>query len=476
MFSIGASAILAIIMIGTKAMSDTLSESALFHRCYTQITSLTAKENNSRLLDVRAGRKKAIDACMEVLQSAQFTGPENKTISNTGDLVAKAVLLNFHRLHSSWFYSKDFPVISWPGHTYDIKNLYDSSTPALYFTRSLFRPNAKASDALTTTDFLRAVRTTMSPATGPATGHTQADYVFSSLFSFAPFGEMLGVEPTGDNVVSFIATKNSAAGSLNLYRSLGGGFLGTNAYLLLNIGGNAIGDYKTDGALKMHRIWGKAVYRDVLCRELPVVRTSDVDSFVDSTSSAPFRTSANCTKCHASHDRLSATIRGMKVTYVGIGDPTGYGQKSRGGNFPAFHAVAQPAETAWPTQSDADYYRRPNTGVLFFRNYEGQLVDQPLSGLPDLGQKLASTTDYNICLAKRYYSYFTGIDVNTGDLEDPDNYPKLTSQDSNHRQIVITLGKNLKTHQSMIQLIREILSLPHYKRSDFGTGGGVVAQ
>ena len=95
-------------------------------------------------------------------------------------------------------------------------------------------------------------------------------------------------------------------------------------------------------------------------------------------------------------------------------------------------------------------------------------MDQPVADVSDLGQKLAAQDDYYLCLTKRYYRYFLGIDVNIGDIVDPDRKTALSGPDLAHRNMVIKLGKTLKQSQSIPQLIRSILSLENYKKSDFG--------
>lgn len=462
------------------AHAQSLSELALLHRCYTQITSLRLKDSDPLAVQVKAGLKTATAACLEVLKTAQFTADGNQTIGDTSSRVAKGVLATFHRLHSSWFYSKDFTIVSWPGHSSDIKDLYDSTTPALYFTRALFKPGTQARDAVTTSENLRAVRSNMNPTNGAETGHPMSDFILSNA-SFAPVGELFGVQPSGNPTVSFptnpVDNPFRPAGTVNMHQSLGGGFLGTPAYLLLNVASlSSYQDYKTDGSLNLHRRWGKAVFHDSLCRELPVVRDADIGQFVDPMSTASFRTANSCTRCHASHDRVSFVIRNFKILYVGAGDPSGLGTKSRGGNFADFHAATRPAEAAWPITADEDFYRRPTNGTFYFRSYNGNLINQTLANVGDLGKTISETDDYYICLAKRYYSYFTGVEVDTGDIADPTHSPQLNSQDIKHRAIVIKLGQNLHTHQSLQQLIGEIINLENYRKIDFGVGSGVNVQ
>lgn len=456
-----------------------LSEVALFYRCYYQITGSRVKANDPLLSSVKNGTTTAINACLQVLNLAKLTNTPNSTLVNSTNPIAKKVLANFHRIHASWFNAKDFPVLSSAGYDLDIKDLYDASAPALYFTRALFKPDVPVKDAITTNNFLTPLRTNNAPTVGPESGHPIDDFVFTNAFNLAPTGELLGMQVAAASVVNFPASgPNKPAGSVNLNMTLGGGFLGTLPYLLLNAGtfpsfGPA---YTTDGALKVHRLWGKAVYKDLLCRELPVIRASDATPLVVPNSSVPFRTTSSCTKCHASHDRISGVVRGMKFVFIGNNDPSKVGQKDRGGNFPTFHDVTQPAETSWSAAVDNNYYRRPTNGKIFFRNYKGDLVDEDVTSVANLGTKVADLDDFYLCIAKRYYSYFTGIDIDNGDLYDPDHTHVLNKAEETHRNIVIQLGLKLKTSQSLTELITNILNSDHYKTSDFGIRSGAHVQ
>ena len=465
--------IITLFSLAFNSQAQILSEQALFNRCYSQITNTRPKKIDPLNQAVKSGQKKAITACLEVLAKANFNSSNNETISDINDPVAKNVLSTFHHLHSTWFYNKDFSTISWPGFAKDSQDLYDSSSPAFYMTRALFKPTALAKDILNSNENLVAVRTNMTPAAGPDSSHPLSDFIFSG-FNFAATGDLLGIKVQSSVIVS--TPKNT---NIDLYQTLGGGYLGTTPYLLLNVGtiNSGLGHlgYKTNGALQTHRKWGKAFFKDTLCRELPVVREEDVVGMVDPKSSVPFRTSTSCTRCHASHDRVSGVVRGLTIAYadIGNGDPTGLGQKKRGGNFPKFHPVVMAAETGWPAVADADYYRRPQNGVLYFRDYQGNLIDQTVTGVQDLASKVTELDDFYICLAKRYYSYFTGIDVDTGDIKDPTRSSVLTSQDERHRDTVISLGKKFKTHQNIQKLISDILNLDQYKKTDFGIKDGI---
>ena len=90
----------------------------------------------------------------------------------------------------------------------------------------------------------------------------------------------------------------------------------------------------------------------------------------------------------------------------------------------------------------------------------------PLTGPADLGQRLAERDDPYICLAHRYFRFFTGVEAYLGD-------PPYLPSDSNSRDVyfrdqVIALGQSLRQSGDLRGLIEAILRSPDYRDSDFG--------
>lgn len=437
------------------AAAGTLTPVALFQRCYTQITQLKVPSNDARLAAVKSGAKDPIAACLEVLDSARWTAGGGTTLGDTSDIVAQAVLKTFQGLHYSWFTAKQYMMLvgsspAWTDGTYDV---LDPSSPALYYTKALFDPNASYKDVVTSPDNLRPIRSTMNPTKGAYTGDSKAAFAGAST-PFVPTGTFLGAAPSGPLV----------AGGVDYGATGGGGYLGTQPYIQLSVGGDL--SFTSDGAVGMPRRWGRDVFQDVLCRTLPVVRETDVGAFVVAGAKAPFRQSSSCVKCHASMDRAAAVVRNFRYTYIAAND--GNSDNAVGVKF---ISPSKPAETSWPSSADGSYASRPPNGVLFYRSYDGTLIDENVSGIADLGAKLAGEDDFYICAAKRYFKYFTGINVETGDIADPAFAGGLSAADMANRQTVINLGKKLRSTQKLRLLIEDILNLPQYKRSDYGLLG-----
>lgn len=447
-----------------SSQAEPLSQLAIFMRCYAQFTQLRASSTDPLYAAVASGSMKAVDACMAVFDRARLTIGA-RTIANPADPVAKAVINNFHNLHANWFQTKAFPNTLGAGPEINNRDLFDSSNPAAYYTKALFGPSVQARFVVTTPQYLRVVRTDNDPAAGVST-YTKADYAFGSAVKFAARGDMIGVEELSRQIWDFSYKVTSSgkvvSGDVAVNDTRGGGFLGSQDYILATV--DEASTFKATGGLGMPRKWARSLFYDALCRDLPAVRQADGNSFVAPTSTVEFRQTANCVKCHASIDRASSVIRNFK--YEIVAGSTLFTPRW-GGFFTDLHPTDMPAETGWPSTVDANYYRRPTRGTFYYRSYNGTLVNVPINSVQELGNQIANTNDFYVCIAKRYYQYFTGIDADIGDLGDPE-HGTLSAEHLIHRNIIIGLGVSLKTHQNLRTLVRDIINHPRYRLSDFG--------
>ena len=113
----------------------------------------------------------------------------------------------------------------------------------------------------------------------------------------------------------------------------------------------------------------------------------------------------------------------------------------------------------------------PPRGKLYFRDYQGQLIDENLANLSEFGQKLAELDDPYVCWAKRYYAYLTGINVEIVD-PGPDDRDLPKDGTGPHREAVYQFGLQLKNHQDPKRLFKEILQSQSYQNVLFGKAGG----
>ena len=95
------------------------------------------------------------------------------------------------------------------------------------------------------------------------------------------------------------------------------------------------------------------------------------------------------------------------------------------------------------------------------------MVDTVVHSFEELGSAIRSQDDYYSCFAKRYYKYFTGINVELGDPGDP-SYPTLNGPEAYHRAQVLAYADRLKSSKSLSQLVFDILNSKEYRMSDYG--------
>jgi hypothetical protein len=394
---------------------------------------------------------------MQILAEANLnpsTGKVASTVSVNGVNESLAVLQNFNSLHLNFTGNSDLQDSVPMGiiHPMLRANL-DETAFALYFTNNLFTPTASVDQIVTGTVPMEAVR---------SNGRYIASFPLPTVTLGVQTGAFLGVMPMPADKLAVSAPSSEGPQKINL--SQGGGVLGDPAYLALNFGGD---ERKPNGGLAMPRRWAKAVYADLLCRSIPVVRLGDGTANIQkttTTSTPPFRFGAKCMQCHATIDGAAGTARNFYFLHS-------YDQGA-GSTWAELLAHTTPTKAAETGVVDADpsWYQRPPNGRFYFRSYDGTLNDSPVVSIADLGSKIAQTNDFYACAAARYFKYFTGITANLQDIGDS-ALPPLTSADLYYRNLVIQMGQNLKAKKNLQSLIREILSSAPYQRESLRTNG-----
>jgi hypothetical protein len=455
-----------VFLVGGQVAAKPLSNLALYRRCHAQLTQNRPDPSSTRYQQVRAGTKNAIAACLEVLNEGELRAGTGQLIRTSENSLA--VLKTFQDLHVSWFFDKDIPDLGSFLQNRGTASIFDATAPALYFSRALFTPSLGIDNAVTENVDLQAIRTVNNPTTFVPTNQTLAGFAFSTA-RFVGLGELQGIREQAQETwpYSYVNNNNNntTTGSTVMYQHRGGGFLGSQSYLMSTVNDAAAASYKSDGGLAMPRRWARNLYADTLCRPLPVARKSDTSSFISAASVVPFRTSASCVQCHASMDRTAGVIRNFR--YLTLGGQNAF-TPSGGAVFPSNYPTNLASQANdWPATPDTNYAHRPNNGVLYYRNYKGDLRDIKVTSLAQLGTALAGEDDFYICAAKRYYKYFTGIDVTLADPNDPDAPLVLSPSEKAQQDNVIAMGLRLKTHKNPMQTIQEILSSENYRQSDF---------
>jgi|GEM_PF-2460533 len=278
--------------------------------------------------------------------------------------------------------------------------------------------------------------------------------------------------------------------SFKLHQHWGGGILGTQMYYIKNTNLGqyvAMGGNTNDKYVSVPRRFTSRIYQDLLCHTLPTLTEADVRNEVDVSSRHGFKTSASCMRCHASFDDLAGVYRNVMVVRSAVNRPTSQPQ-----DIP-YRELGSPVQAAMQFKIDASKVdanatlmdRVKNTfalqapvGRLMYRDHTGALKKTDgISSVSQLGSVIAQSDDFYRCVAKRYYHYFTGIDVN---LTTPDK--DLDAAAKYHKTFVYNLGRILKGDnpknntekaykQNMKALVRQILDSPTFNSRDFAITG-----
>lgn len=432
------------------------TETLRIRRCYALFTSKRIPSNHTLLLQVKNASKTGTQACMDLFDLAQL-GSSNQVDPTNAE--ALLMIRKFQEIHRQFFEVKSYNTSFADGKdaTPNVIDLYEGAN---FLTYVLLKPNTPYSHVVTAPQSYRAIRTSLN-----SPSRILNDVSEPLLFLQGPSkttwtpsvlvdeGTLLGFSPdSANNVPTSLYSSYSAYVGSNVNDHKGAGILGTQAYLLANLGKEG----NPNGTSISYRRWGSNLMKDFLCREMPALRASDVTAFVDTSSSLSYRKSISCNQCHATQDPIAGTIRNhIQVKTVSASS------QINNVHFMASVNVDQGSASTYPLAADTNYYRRPPDGDLRYRSYDGVLINQNLSGLDDLGAKLAQTNDLYVCAAKKYYKFMTGVDINLRDIGDSLSAP-LTTGEQFHRTKIISLGLNLKNHQSLRTLMQEIISSPTF--------------
>lgn len=471
-----------------SALAQKLSNEALYHRCYSQLTGQSSLRS-SHLIEVRSGKKDAIALCLSYLNGITLT------TASTSDL-SISILNQLHQVHRSWFKKGNVldSEVNRDQH-WGTLDVYDSNEPALHITRSLFADSSVA-EVLSRPVSLEGIRSPLvsirqndrriSRFSDPSPNKDGNVFRRSVSLSatepyFAPLiqvGRLTGIRDwtTSVTVPSLVVNPASSGvaeispaeppANFDLHKNYGGGVIGSIPYLIMNFGHSY--QVSFNGTDKLPRRWGEAIVRDFLCRELPVLRNEDVGAYLVKVASVEFRKSTSCLQCHATVDNMALTARNLRL--VGLNNFL-TDTESKSFATIASYSVRSPASfPEWPAISDPSFHFQQPSGHLYFRSYSGSLISLPVSNIQSLGAAITQTKDYYVCFASRYFEYFTGIKVK---LSDPGmNVISKDPLTTEYRDYVIDLGLELKSTGNLKKLISRILASDYYKQANFGFSYG----
>lgn len=83
---------------------------------------------------------------------------------------------------------------------------------------------------------------------------------------------------------------------------------------------------------------------------------------------------------------------------------------------------------------------------------------------------MTETKDYYYCAAKRYFEFFTGIDVALYDQTNPANAEvnrRLSDENKEDRKFVEALGDKLESSQSVREIVKDIMGSKYYRSVNY---------
>lgn len=444
-------------------LNSVTGQKIIFKRCYEQMVREPLDLNSNLYQAVSNGVTKGADACLALFRQAKLTQSGNKRFYDTG--VAQKIFSTFYDFNVSWFGARDLgAAVGTDGNRQDA--IQDPNQPAYYLMKALFGQNVPYSYVLTANESLKAIR------------ETSERYVSDIQFRYPKSqyitkGQIKGIDAHYKETVGFevgpLRQQSRMSGSFNVFEHFGAGLLGSQSYIMLNAGSRL--PYRTDGGLHTMRTLTKNFFDQVLCRELPVVRLDDaIENVAAAESPLPFRNGLACMQCHSTIDPFAWAMRDIYST-VSDGDTYGrnkmnmrnlYVSKFRGS------PIADGPVTEWPDDSPRDFYKHTPWGKLYYRSFDGTLVDQQVNGLGQLGITLANQDAPYVCAAKRYFKFFTGVDANVGDVDYILSEVQLSTKERYYRNFVIKLGKELRNHQSLETMIGRIFASKAYLAPGLG--------
>lgn len=497
------------------AQARKLTSIEIYKRCSVHLSGLSIPLNDQTVRGIKNGTFDPIKECENLLDLGRLNPSGQLIVDNKKSRAVIRTLMKFHR---TWFDVNAIEQIQ--GYSEEIlrgsNDYYDAYEPALTLTRALLAPAVKYRDVVTASYGVKALREDDSrilakygyihknPTRRVNPGITETTPLsFRNLEdAFNPFstrrdptdfltptvtqmGELVGIAPRTEtamtkNVYLVPFDTNGSVGMGNkisglnyqfdMYASHGGGLLGTPVYLLMNFGHpNGV---IANGSTKLPRRWIKNSMESLLCSSFPSLRESDIRSLVIGTASAPFRNGTSCVQCHATMDQAATTARNLVVSgteYVNLVDEA---SNDSGLKYPVVLPRFTPRLSSyyvWSGEPVENFHLQTPSGELFYRSNTGQLVSRRVASIAELGTAFAEQDDFYTCAAKRYFKYFTGVDVSLYDKTNPANSEinrNITERDKQFRLFVENLGLELKSHQSLTKLIMSIINSNYYKSTD----------
>ncbi len=426
------------------------------------------------------------------LSNAVTSNETLKSIRTSSTTKTNYASRNIQSLHFSSYATynasnKDLPLLQ--VREYDTTAQNSKDTYVRNIMTELFRDQLAAATAENDTTKINSIKTSIN--NGINRYKVGKSYILDDSHIVGQ-GELIGIAKRSPLIVPIPPINSSGGVALNtdgfishdLFSHAGGGILGSQMYMMKNsnLGANVpTGGAGTDPFSTVPRRFTSRIYEDLLCHVLPTLSAADAAPEVDLASSHGFKQASSCMRCHSSFDPLAGVYRNTVISISGAAynnnDIENGPAKSYGS--PILTLAKLVPKAAVP--ATAPYAFQGTSGRLFYRDHTGALVKRSLSSIAELGQAIADSDDFYRCVAKRYYHFMTGVDVNLY-AADTD----LDDTGKKHKNLVFQMGRILKGttyanntekttyanyKQSLRLLVKFILDSESFSRRDLGLTG-----
>lgn len=506
-----------------RAQSSNLSaieqELLVYRRCHFQLSGKVIGRQDPRATAIKNGELQGSEACLQLLDEGSLQA--NDRVAANSSEVAKNIIRKMERFHRTWFSSVTVDDIQSYNDEIGLatRDIYDSTEPSLALTYSLLKPNYNVKNLLLDNHGYKALRqddpkvasrigwqvnnpnrgvrgnnqdlarnnVNFSRPGATVLTENEASSVIVQSLPMIETGELYGItaananviapslhiEPLGRGANGFGHNVPGLNFSFNIFGHHGAGLVGSPIYLMMNWGHGFATDM--NGTTKLPRRWSENTLKSLLCLELPALREEDLLSFLRQTSVTPFRAAISCIGCHATLDPMSMVLRNKLLVASDFRPIVNRTQPSAPALLITDYQVNQSSTYHWPSEpneaSASNFHRQEPKGLLYYRGFDGRLVNETVENLNQMGEKLSDQKEFYQCLSKRYVHYFTGYNVHLYDKSDTRNEylnRGLTTKDVRLRAWVEGLATKLHKHQSLQRLLQDILTSDFYKQSAQG--------
>jgi hypothetical protein len=399
---------------GSFADQDRFSISH-YYRCHSIFTRERPSPGDDLLASVSRRERTSTEACMELFSRARFD--ESLTIADPErNAIGQKILRTFKGFHGTWFPNHLTYMTTDGPQTFDIVEL---EAPALFLTRALFDPAFEYRQIVRGSETYEGKRLSVKkpeyfigsvpePKIRIESRALKAGH--ENLVEWKPRwlerGVMVGLKrtPVGQDIlprsVNDLFFPKLSVEPVDIHASLGGGFMGTNSYLTFNMG-RSLGDV-SDGGNSLPRRHARNVIRDILCRELPVVKPEDTIPYLNEVTGVSWAGNKNCMSCHSTMDPMAALLRGAELVIS---------HNDFGSYHVRFHKPVAKPDRKIVLGPAPEYHKTPPHGRFFSRSVSGRLIDRPVGSLDELGEEISRLDEFYQCATSRYLYFLTGIRV-----------------------------------------------------------------